>query len=74
MISITTNYREKWEFNDNPKYIITECKKVINIQRGVIIKKTLKGGVIGWWIGSKIIAQKNINNEVKIIIKNKCPF
>lgn len=74
MITISTTYKEKWVFKDNPKYIITECKKVINIQRGVIIKKTVKGSSIGWWIGSKFIDQKNINKEVRLIIKNKLPF
>jgi len=74
MIIISISYEDKWVFKKHPKYIMTKCKKVINIKRGVVIKKTIKNGVIGWWISSEFIPQKKINENVELIKKEKIPF
>ncbi len=74
MVSITTTYEDKWVFKNNQNYIMTKCKKVINIHRSKIVKKTVKGGVIGWWIASDFIPQSEINVNVELIKKEKLPF
>jgi hypothetical protein len=74
MITISTNYIEKFVFKDHPNYIITECKKVINTSRGTIVKKTVNGGSIGWWIASEFIPQSKVNTKVELIKTFNCPF
>jgi len=74
MVSITTTYKDKWEFNDNPHYIVTECKKVINLKRGKIVKKTIKDGCKGWWIAKEFIKESQVNDKVRLIFKIKVPF
>ena len=68
------DYELKWVIKDHPEYAITTCKKVINTHRGTIVKKTLNGGSIGWWIAGKFIAQNKINNFVELIKNDKLPF
>lgn len=74
MVSITTTYKDKWEFKDNPHYIITECKKVINLKRGKIVKKTIKDGSKGWWIAKEFVKESQVNDKVRLILKTKLPF
>jgi hypothetical protein len=71
---IQTDYRLKWQFKDHPNYAITTCKKVINTYRGTIVKKTLNGGSIGWWIGGNFIPQSKVNNHVELFKTTECPF
>lgn len=74
MVTISTNYTLKWIFIEHPNYAITTCKKIINVKKSIIIKKTVNGGSIGWWIGGKFIIHSKINSMVKLISKHKCPF
>ncbi len=74
MFAISTNYVLKWRFKDNHQYAITTCKKVINTHRGTIVKKTLNGGSIGWWIAGKFIPQSKVNNYVELIKYDSVPF
>lgn len=74
MITLSNTYKEKWVFKDHPEYIITECKKVINTHRGTIVKKTLKGCTVGWWIASKFVPQSKVNDNIQLIIKTEIPF
>jgi len=74
MITISTTYKDKWVFKDNHDYIITTCKKVINVKRGTIVKKTTKNGSIGWWIAGNFIPQSKVNNYVELIQYDAVPF
>ena len=74
MITISTTYEDKWFFKDNSNYIITKCKKVINIKRMKVVKSTIKGGVVGWWIGGKFVPKSSINQYVVLIEKQNIPF
>ena len=74
MVSITITYKDKWEFKDKPYYIVTECKKVINLRRGKIVKKTIKDGCKGWWIAKEFIRESQVNSRVQLIKKEKLPF
>ncbi len=55
-------YNLKWQLIFNHNYKVTECKKVINIQTGNIIKETVIGYTCGFWIGRKFIAKKRLND------------
>jgi len=74
MVTISTNYKLKWQFKNYPQYAITTCKNVINTHRGTIVKKTLNGGSIGWWISGNFIAQSKVNSHVELIKLNYIPF
>ena len=74
MITISKTYTIKWQFKSHPKYAITTCKKVINTHRGTIVKKTLNGGSIGWWIAGNFIAQSKVNDHVELLKVVECPF
>lgn len=73
-MQIQFDYTLKWQFKDYPHYAITSCKKVVNTHRGTIVKKVVNGGSIGWWISGEFIPQSRVNDYVKIITKNLCPF
>ena len=55
-------YNLKWQLSFNHNYKITECKKIINIETGNIIKETIIGYTVGFWIGKKFIAKKRLND------------
>jgi isocitrate dehydrogenase len=74
MITISKTYTIKWFFKAHPQYAITTCKKVINTHRGTIVKKTLNGGSIGWWIAGNFIAQSKVNSHVELLKIIECPF
>lgn len=71
-MNIQVTYKAKWMLKDNPKYVWTEYKKLINTKTGFEIKKTIKGGQAGYYIDRKFIPLKNL--EVELIKENNCPF
>lgn len=73
-MQIHFDYTLKWVFKNSPQYAISTCKKVINTDRGTIVKKTLNGGSIGWWIAGKFIPQSKVNNYVELIKYDSVPF
>lgn len=73
-MQIHFEYELKWQFKNLPHYAITTCKKVINTHRGTIVKKTLNGGSIGWWIAGNFIAKSKVNQYLELIPKEKCHF
>jgi len=60
-------YTFKWQLDFNHDYKITECKKVINARTKNIIKETVVGYTVGYWIGRKFIAKKRLNDYCEII-------
>jgi len=74
MNTISINYTLIWQFKESPIYQMTRCKKVININRGKIVKCVLNGGSVGGWIAGKFIPKSKINDKVDLIPKTKCPF
>jgi len=71
---VQVNYLVKWQFKEYPHYKISTCKKIINCQRGKIIKCTKNGGSIGYYINSIFFKKSDINNHIELIPKSKCPF
>ena len=73
-MQVTVLFTVKWQFKDYPHYKVSTCKKIINCQTGKIIKCTMNGGSIGYYISSKFYKKSDINSYIEIIPKNICPF
>jgi hypothetical protein len=71
---VSVNYKVYWRFKEQPHYKVTKCKKIINCQRGIILKQSIKGGRIGYYISGKFIKKKELNNHLEKITKDICPF
>ena len=52
---ITVNYIAKWRLKDKPHYKWTSCRKLINCRTNREIKKTIKSGIAGYWIGRDFV-------------------
>ncbi len=65
-ISITTTYNIKCGIKDHPDYVITECGKVINIKKGIVIKNVYPGG---YYLNGKFISRL-----LEMPLNNDCPF
>jgi hypothetical protein len=76
MPSISITYILIWQFKINTNYKMTRCRKVFNTQRGSLVKCTLNGGSVGWWIGSdKFIPKSKVNENIELIpVKEKLQF
>lgn len=74
MTTISINYDDKWTLKDHPNYIITSCGKVINKQRGKIIKRVVKGYSVGYYIAGKFITLYKLRKQLVKIEDVYCPF
>ncbi len=73
-MQISVYYTAKWRLKDKPNYVWTENKRLINLNTGREIKKTLKGLTPGYWIGSKFLTLTNLKNKIELIPKETLPF
>ena len=64
----------KWQIVFDDRYKVSECRKLINTHTGRVIKETVVGYTVGFWIGRKFIAKKKLNNFVEIIPEYNLPF
>ncbi len=53
---------------------MTRCKKVVNIKTSRVLKSTLNGGSIGWWIGDKFVVKSKVNEFVELIPTQRPPI
>lgn len=74
MYSTTVNYNLKWQLIFDNKYKISECRKIINTKTGRIIKETVVGYTVGFWIGKKFIPKNKINKLIEIVPEYNLPF
>jgi|LakMenEpi03Aug12_release.lakeMendotaPanAssembly.Ray.scaffolds.fasta_scaffold434111_3 hypothetical protein len=73
-MNILCSYKAKWRLKDNPIYVWTECKKLINTRTSREIKKTIKGTKSGYWIGKKFIPFFDLKDKIELIPKESLPF
>ena len=73
-ITVSKNYSLKWQINFAPHYKFTDCKKLINCKTGRIIKKTVNGSSIGYWINIEFWSLNNLRKHIVKIEKINCPF
>ena len=74
-ITLSTTYKLKWQLKGMSNYQITECKNIINMKTGKILKRCINGGYSsGYWINKKFIPLSKINNYCEKIKNIKTPF
>jgi len=73
-ITISNSYKTKWLIKGCDNYAVTECGKVINVQRGTIINRVVKGYSVGYYIQGKFITLSNLRTQLEKIPKFDCPF
>ena len=71
---ITVNYIAKQQLKDKPYYKWTTCKRLINCRTNREIKKTIKSGIAGYWIGKEFIKLTDLKTQIELIPKEKTPF
>ena len=59
-----------WRFKEYPYLKVTKCKKVINSQRGTMLKYHPRG----FFIGGKYIKRSELNKYLEVIPKQDTPF
>lgn len=70
-MNIQITYKIKGCLKEYPNYVWTECKKLININTGREIKKTLNGLTAGYWINRKFIKLSDMSSMVELIPQNR---
>lgn len=70
----TKCYSLKWQLKSNNSYKISECRTVINTHTARVIKETVVGYTVGFWIGKKFIAKSKLNDYVEVIPEYKYQF
>ena len=74
MNTISITYTLKWQHKTMPQYQMSTDKKLFNVNRGRLVKCTLNGGVVGWWIGRTFLPKSKVNENFMVIKKEKLPF
>jgi hypothetical protein len=73
-MTISADYKEKWELIDYPNYKITECGKMINSQRGKLLKEVYKNGMHGFCVKGKFYTKSKIRTMARLIERAPIPF
>lgn len=71
---INVQYRVFWQFKNNDNFKVTKCKKIINCQKGILVKQTIRGGSVGYWINKNFIKRIDLNDHLEKIPKDNYPF
>lgn len=71
---VDVQFKVFWQFKENNNFKVTKCKKIINCQKGILLKQKIRGGSVGYWIDNNFIKRKDLNNHLEIIPKEKYPF
>lgn len=74
MQTISVNYTFVWQIKFAPHYKFTACKKLINTNRGIIVKKVVNGGCVGFYIHSKFYSVTALKTQIEKVAKQHCPF
>lgn len=67
----------KWRLIDNHDYVWTNCRKLVNVKKGIEVKKTTQGNSTkpGYFIGGRFIKCEDLRNQIELIPKeNDMPF
>ena len=73
-MNIEVTYIVKWQIKDNPNYVWTSCKKLINSKTGKEVKRTIKGLQAGYWIDRKFVKLSELKSKIELINQEKLPF
>lgn len=68
------NLNIDFKLKDCPNYGLGIDKNLYNLTTGNQIKKTIKSGIAGYWIGKDFIKLSELRNKVELIPKETTPF
>ena len=68
---VNVQFKVLWQFKNATHFKVTKCKKIINCQKGTIVKQSVRGGSCGYWISGQFIKRKDLNFNLEVIPKNK---
>jgi len=74
MITLSRTYNIDWVLKFAPNYGITKDGIVINLYRNKILKRTVVGYSIGYYIESKFYTLTYLRNQLTKCQKVKYPF
>ena len=67
----------KWRLKHNHTYVWTNCRKLVNIKKGIEIKKTTLGNSTkaGYFINGNFIKCEDLKSQIELIPKKEyTPF
>ena len=67
---VNLTFKVFWRFKEYPYLKVTKCKKIINSQKGTMLKYHPRG----FFIGNKYIKRGELNEHIEKIPKIECPF
>lgn len=73
-VRISSSYHVEWVIKNHPNYGITKNGIVINNYTGNILKRTLKGYTIGYYIHGKFHSLSKLRTMLEKIPADECPF
>lgn len=68
------NIEYRWQIRGKEHYKITKEGTLFNAKTGRVIKRTVVGYTVGYWIGRKFYSLAALNNMAEKITPVKCPF
>ena len=66
-MNVAVNYVAKWQLKDKPHYKWTTCRKLINCKTNREIKKTVKSGIAGYWVGKDFVRLSELKSRIELI-------
>ena len=73
-VTISNTYVIKWMLLGYPDLRITECKKLVNIKKCIVLKKQMQGIRQGYYLLGKFTTLDEINKISVLDKENECPF
>lgn len=73
-VRISNSYSVEWCIKNHPKYGITKNGIVVNVATGKILKRTLNGYTIGYYIQGKFHSLSKLRTMIEKIPADECPF
>ena len=73
-VRISISYSVEWCIKNHPKYGITKNGIVVNLATGKILKRTLKGYTIGYYIKGRFQSISKLRGMLEKIPADECPF
>lgn len=74
MQTISVNYSLKWQLKNLSHYKISACGRMFNCKTGKLLKRTVNGSSIGYWISREFITLKELRTQIELIPKQISPF
>jgi len=70
MKTINVKLKAKWQFKGLNYIVVTECKRVVNVRTGNILKYNVRG----YYIKGRYYKKYELKNHLEVIKLTECPF